>query len=129
MLCKLEEVLGLGGSLEQEQKAGWRKGKKHIGPREDCLQKPCMWGGGEELGMFKQLEHQIGEFGRFMHSAVVGEKPGPSWGKGQSPLSESMRNQRGACIHSVCTERRCVHTVRTTDRVTLTHAHTFKTFP
>lgn len=46
-----------------------------------------------------------------------------------SSKREHEKSERGACIHSVCTDRRRVHTVRTTDRVTLTHAHTFKTFP
>lgn len=103
MLCKLQEVLRLRRSLNQKQEAGWRKGKKHIGTREDLLQKPHQE---RELGVSEQLEHQVGECRRVIHSVVVGKKPGPdqtgpSWGKGGSPLIESMGNQREEHVHTV----------------------------
>lgn len=111
MLCKLEEILRLGKSLEQGQEAGWRKGKKHIGPKALLGEKAWgvhitgvsswrVWKGNAQCGGGR--EARTGE-------SLTGEG---LTGEGMvSSKREHGTSERGTCAHCVCTDRRSVCTV------------------
>lgn len=56
--------------------------------------------GGRELGVSEQLEHQVGECGRWERSQDLARQ-GFLGGKRGSPLIESMGNQREQHVHTV----------------------------
>lgn len=82
------------------------KGRNILGQAKITYKSPVRGRG--ELGASTQLGHQVGECGRVMHSAVVGDKPGSARRallRGRDGLLSARaqeireRNMRMQCVH------------------------------